>query len=42
MQGVSAHDAKARFGQLPDTARCEPVVIKRHGRAVAVVLSEEE
>jgi len=38
MQSVSAHDAKARFGQLLDTALREPVVIERHGRAVAVVL----
>ncbi len=42
MQSLSAHDAKARFGQLLDTARREPVVIERHGRAVAVVLSKEE
>lgn len=42
MQNVSAHDAKTRFGQLLDTARREPVVIERHGRAVAVVLSKEE
>ncbi|MBK1702880.1 type II toxin-antitoxin system Phd/YefM family antitoxin [Thiococcus pfennigii] len=42
MQNISAHDAKARFGQLLDTARREPVVIERHDRAVAVVLSKEE
>jgi len=42
MQNVSAHDAKARFGQLLDTARREPVVIERDGRAVAVVVSKEE
>jgi prevent-host-death family protein len=42
MQNISAHDAKARFGQLLDTARREPVVIERHGRAVAVVLSKDE
>ncbi|MBK1631916.1 prevent-host-death family protein [Thiohalocapsa halophila] len=42
MQNLSAHDAKARFGQLLDTARREPVVIERHGRAVAVVVSKEE
>ena len=42
MQSVSAHDAKARFGQLLDTARREPVIIERHGRAVAVVLSKAE
>lgn len=42
MQHVSAHEAKARFGHLLDTARREPVVIERHGRAVAVVLSKED
>jgi prevent-host-death family protein len=42
MQSMSADDAKARFGQLLDTARREPVVIERHGRAVAVMLSKEE
>ncbi|NEX23186.1 type II toxin-antitoxin system Phd/YefM family antitoxin [Thiorhodococcus mannitoliphagus] len=42
MQSLSAHDAKARFGHLLDTARREPVVIERHGRAVAVVISKEE
>ncbi len=42
MQHVSADNAKARFGQLLETARREPVVIERHGRAVAVVVSKEE
>jgi prevent-host-death family protein len=42
MQNMSAHDAKARFGQLLDTARREPVTIERHGRPVAVMLSKEE
>lgn len=42
MQRGSAEDAKAHFGQLLGTVRCEPVVIERHGRAVAVVLSKEE
>ena len=42
MQNMSAHDAKARFGQLLDTARFEPVTINKHGRAVAVVMSKEE
>ncbi|EGV19513.1 type II toxin-antitoxin system Phd/YefM family antitoxin [Thiocapsa marina] len=41
MRNVSAHDAKARFGQLLDTARREPVVTERHGRPVAVVVSKE-
>lgn len=42
MQNISAHDAKARFGQLLDIARREPVVIECHGRAVTVMLSKEE
>ena len=42
MQSMSAHDAKARFGQLLDTARREPVTIEKHGRAVAVVISKED
>lgn len=42
MQRFSAHDAKARFGKLLDTARREPVTIEKHGRAVAVVMSKEE
>ena len=42
MLSVSAHDAKARFGQLLDAARTEPVTIKKHGRAVAVIMSTEE
>ena len=42
MRSMSAHDAKARFGQLLDTARIEPVMIKKHGRGVAVLVSKEE
>jgi len=42
MRSMSAHDAKARFGQLLDAARAAPVTIKKHGRAVAVVMSKEE
>jgi len=42
MRSMSAHDAKARFGQLLDAARTGPVTIKKHGRAVAVLMSKEE
>jgi len=42
MRSMSAHDAKARFGQLLDAARREPVTIEKHGRAVAVVMSKED
>lgn len=38
----SAVDAKNRFGELLDAARREPVIIKKHGRSVAVMLSTEE
>lgn len=42
MQVISAHEAKARFGWLLDTARMEPVTIEKHGRPVAVLVSKEE
>ena len=42
MQTMSAHEAKARFGQLLDTARTEPVMIEKHGRPVAVLVSKQE
>ena len=42
MQHISARDAKNGFGRLIDTARAEPVAIKKHGRPVVVVLAVEE
>ena len=42
MRVISAHEAKARFGQLLDAARDEPVMIEKHGRGVAVVMSRDE
>ena len=39
MLGVSATDAKQRLAALLDTAQREPVVIRRHDRDVAVLLS---
>jgi prevent-host-death family protein len=42
MPTLSANEAKARFGQMLDTARRDPVIIEKHGRAVAVVLSKED
>jgi prevent-host-death family protein len=39
---MSAHDAKAKFGQLLDAARAGPVAISKHGREVAVIISKEE
>lgn len=42
MMKMSANSAKARFGELLDKARREPVTIEKHGRAVAVMLSTED
>jgi prevent-host-death family protein len=42
MKRMSAKDAKNGFGLLIDTARQEPVMIEKHGRAVVVVVSTEE
>ena len=36
------NNAKARFGELLDQARREPVTIEKHGRPVAVMLSIED
>ena len=42
MHQVTANEAKSRFGELLDTAIREPVMIQRHGRDVAVVMSAED
>jgi len=42
MRYVSATEAKQRLAALLDTAQREPVVIRRHARDVAVILSAEE
>lgn len=42
MTKMSANTAKAKFGELLDMARREPVTIEKHGRPVAVVLSTED
>jgi prevent-host-death family protein len=42
MPTVRASDAKNRFGEMVDIAQREPVRIERHGRAVAVLVSEAE
>lgn len=42
MKTFSAKDAKQHFGELMDTVQREPVSIEKHGRAVAVMLSEVE
>ncbi len=42
MKIFSAGEAKQNFGELMDTVQREPVSIEKHGRAVAVVISEAE
>jgi len=42
MPKLSANEAKARFGELLDRAQQEPIIIEKHGRPVAVVMSSEE
>ena len=42
MRSFSATEAKQNLGALLDTAQHEPVVIRRHDRDVAVILSARE
>lgn len=39
---IPAATAKNRFGEMLDTAQRTPVVIQKHGRTVAVLLSAHE
>ena len=39
MQTYSARDAKNELGKLLDEAQASPVMIQKHGRAFAVVMS---
>jgi prevent-host-death family protein len=42
MRTVAAAEAKQRFGAILDAAQSGPVVIQRHNRDVAVVISPEQ
>jgi prevent-host-death family protein len=42
METMAARVAKYNFGRLIDTALAKPVVIKKHGRPVVVVLAVDE
>ena len=42
MQSFSANQAKQELGRVLDTVQREPVLINRHNRPAAVVLSVEE
>ena len=42
MDTISASDAKNQFSALLDKVQTEPVIISKHGRPVAVVMSASE
>ena len=42
MVKLTSKQAQSRFGELMDVAQHEPVVIERHGRPIAVVLSVKD
>lgn len=42
MREMSATAAKQRFAEVLDTVQREPVIIRRHEREVAVVISMED
>ena len=42
MRQFSATEAKQRLAEVLDTAQREPVVIRRHERDIAVVMSPEQ
>jgi len=42
MKRMSANEAKQRFGEVLDAAQREPVIIERHGRPKAVMVSFDD
>jgi len=42
MDTISASDAKTEFSALLDKVQTEPVIVSKHGRPVAVVMSVAE
>jgi prevent-host-death family protein len=42
MKIMSAREAKNAFGLMIDTRRAQPVLTKKHGRGVVMVISVEE
>ena len=42
MKIMSARDAKNYFGEFPDSARREPVVVTRNDRPVGIMISIED
>lgn len=42
MTTLTSKEAQNRFGEMMESAQREPIMIKRHGRPVAVVMSQKE
>ncbi len=42
MKAIAAKEAKNNFGEMLDTVQREPIIIEKHGRAVAIVMSAQE
>ena len=42
MKNITANEAKQSFGQVMETAQREPVLIRKHNRPAAVILSPQE
>jgi prevent-host-death family protein len=42
MLTITSVEAQNRFGQLLDTAQREPIIITRHGRPAAYMISPQE
>ena len=39
---VTANEAKQSFGQVMETAQREPVIVRKHNRPAAVIISPQE
>ena len=42
MKYITANEAKQSFGQVMETAQREPVLVRKHNRPAAVILSPQE
>jgi prevent-host-death family protein len=42
MKYVTANQAKQSFGQVMETAQREPVIVRKHNRPTAVIISPQE
>jgi prevent-host-death family protein len=42
MKYVTANEAKQSFGQVMETAQREPVIVRKHNRTAAVIISPQE